>query len=362
MHSIYIIAGEASGDVLGGRLMHALNNIKDSEPVIFSGIGGTTMEEAGLTSLFPMQELSLMGIFEVVPKLPKVIKRVYQTVRDIEKIQPDIVITIDAPDFNKAVVKRARKKCPHIKFVHYVAPTVWAWRKGRAKQMAKLFDGLICLFPFEPPYFEKEGLTAVCCGHPAIEAIPVINAERQNDHILIFPGSRLGEIKRIAPVFRDVYQKMKAMNPDLRAHIVAFSNLKEDIEEEFFGLNVKYIDPKDRYKAMTEAPFALAKSGTTGIELAIAKCPHIIAYKMNSITWEILIRVVKTKYAHIVNIMYNKEVVPEFIQYNCVASKIMHSILHHKSPDFGEIRLRLAGDNPEMSPSKQAAYFVKTFL
>lgn len=360
MPSIYIIAGEASGDVLGGRLISSLKELRPD--LEFHGIGGDMMQGEGIKSLFPINDLSLMGLIEIVPKLSKLIQRVYQTVNDIADKQPDIVITIDSPDFCKRVAKRARKKCPQTKFIHYVAPTVWAWREGRAKTMAKLFDGLICLFPFEPPYFQKYNLNAQFCGHPAIETIPQNNFERTNDHILIFPGSRSGEVKRMAPIFRDVYQKMKGMNPDLQARVVALPHLKEDISEEFFGLNIAYVDPQDRYLAMKEAPFALAKSGTTGLELAIAECPHIIAYKMHPVTWRLLRKLLKIKYAHIINIMEDEEIIPECIQDRCNSEDIIHAVLRYKNPDLSKIRQKLNGNNPSLKPSQQAAQYILGFL
>ena len=355
MPSIYVIAGETSGDVLGARLMQAFKQKGNHQ---FFGIGGDMMAKEGLSSLFPMQDLSIMGLVEIIPSLPRIIKHVYKTVDDIVDKQPDVVITIDSPDFCKPVVKRARKKCPNTKFIHYVAPTVWAWRAGRAKTMAKLFDGLICLFPFEPPYFEEYNLKAVFCGHPAIETIPPEQYERVNDHILIFPGSRKGEIKRMAPVFASVYKKMKQMNPSLQARIVALPHLKDDISEEFFGLDVMYVDPTDRYKAMKLAPFALAKSGTTGLELAIAECPHVIAYKMTPVTWTIVKKFVKTKYAHIVNIMEDREIIPECIQDQCNAEDIMNAVLRYDNPDLSYIRQKLAGPNSQLTPSEQAAAFI----
>lgn len=359
MPSIYIIAGEASGDVLGGRLMTALKGYGDYD---ISGIGGDKMTQAGLRSLFPMQDLSLMGLFEIVPKLQRLMKRIKQTQRDIINRQPDIVLTVDSPDFCKRVVKGVRTQCPETKFIHYVAPTVWAWREGRAKTMAQLFDGLICLFPFEPQYFKAHGLSAAFCGHPAIETISTETTERTNDHVLIFPGSRKGEVKRMAPVFRETYQKMKGMNPDLQARIVAFPHFKDMLAEEFYGLDVSFVGPADRYKAMKSAPFALAKSGTTGLELAVAECPHIIAYTMNPLTWYIVKRLVKTRFAHLVNIMEDREVIPECIQHNCNAEDIMQAVIGYNNPDLSSIREKLAGQDTGLSPSQQAARYVLSFI
>ena len=228
--------------------------------------------------------------------------------------------------------------------------------------MAELFDGLICLFPFEPPYFEKYGLKAEFCGHPAIESIQPTSANRVDDHVLIMPGSRKREVSVMAPIFSDVFKKMRQMNPDLQARIVALPHLKDIIEEEFLGLDMVYVEPEDRYKAMVQAPFALAKSGTTGVELAIAECPHIIAYKANPLTWLLLKRVVHVDYAHIVNIMEGREVIPECLQDKCTVDDIMDAVIGYKGLDLATVRERLAGANTNKNPSEQAADFIAKFI
>ncbi len=354
---IYVIAGEESGDVLGGRVMHVLRQRGVND---FHGIGGSMMQTQGLNSLFPMNDLSVMGLFEILPKLPKLIRNVHKCVDDIVDKQPDIVLTIDSPDFAKPVVKRAKKQCPNTKFIHYVAPTVWAWREGRAKTMAKLFDGLICLFPFEPPYFEKEGLRASFCGHPIIETVNADQLNRDDNHILILPGSRMGEIKRMAPVFAETFMRMKAMNPELKAVIPALPHLKDEIDEHFFGMDVDYINPETRFDAFKTAPFALATSGTVGLELAVAECPHVIAYKMNPLTYFIMKRLVKIDYAHLVNIMEGREIIPERIQNQCNSEDILNAVLSYKNPDLSAIRDTLNGEG-DGTPSDQAADFILSF-
>lgn len=357
--SIYIIAGEESGDVLGGRLMSSLHQ---KGAFLFHGIGGNAMTGQGLNSLFSMTDLSVMGIFEIVPRLPKLIERINQTVADIIEKQPDIVITIDAPDFSKRVVKKAKSHCPNTKFIHYVAPTVWAWREGRAKVMAQLYDGLICLLPFEPSYFQKEGLNASFCGHPIVETIDNTQTRRSDDHILILPGSRISEIKRMAPIFAKVFMRMKAMNPNLKAVIPVLPHLKDEIDDHFFGMDVTYIDPKTRFDAFKMAPFALATSGTVGLELAVAQCPHVIAYKMNPLTWHLLKFFVKIRMAHLVNIMEGKIVIRNAFKMNAHQSQIMNAVMHYPNPDLSAVRDKLAGAKTNSPPSIQAAEFVMSYL
>lgn len=362
MHKkIYLIAGETSGDVLGGRLMNALK--QQSNDFVFGGIGGPQMEAEGMHSLFAMNDLSVMGVFEVLPKLPLLMRRIRQTVDDIIAKQPNIVVTIDAPDFCKRVVKKAKKHCPNTKFIHYVAPTVWAWRPGRAKLMAKLFDGLICLLPFEPPHFEKFGLNTQYCGHPLVEEITDSREERVDDHILILPGSRLREIKIMGPIFADVFKRMQTMNPSLKAFIPALPHVKEEIDQHFEAFdNIYYVDPNERFQAFKKAPFALATSGTVGLELAVAECPHVIAYKTNKLTWWLLKRLIRVQYAHLVNIMNDQEMIPECLQENANTDHIMNSILSYKYPDFAKMRDQLLGADKSKKPSQQAADFIVIFL
>lgn len=358
--SVYMIAGEASGDILGGRLLAALK-AKETN-LIIRGIGGDNMQSHGLHSLFPMEELSVMGLTEVLPRIPDLLKRINQTAQDIIHHQPDIVITIDSPDFVKRVVKKTRVKCQNTKFIHYVAPSVWAWRAGRAKTMAKLYDGLICLLPFEPPYFEKEGLRSAFCGHPAIETIDAHQNERNPNRLLILPGSRLGEVSKMAPVFAETLEKLRQSNHELKASIVALLHVKPIIEDTFKDIQIDYIKPESRFAAFKTAGKALATSGTVGLELAVAGCPHVIAYQMSPLTYWIGKRMVKVDYGHLVNIMEGREVIPEYIQDNCTSDNLTRAIQNLDIPELTSIRQKLSGSNPGLLPSEQAADFVRSFL
>lgn len=358
--SVFIIAGEVSGDVLGGRLIKAFKYKRPE--LIIHGIGGHEMTGQGLKSLFPMEELSVMGLAEILPRLPSLIKRIRQTAAEIVRLQPDIVVTIDSPDFVKRVVKKARPHCPQTRFIHYVAPTVWAWREGRAKTLAKLYDGLICLLPFEPSYFEKYGLRAEFCGHPLIETIPEITKQRDPGHILILPGSRLGEVSRLAPVFAETLQKLQEDSTGLKASVIALPSVKDVIQENFRDLNVNYIEPDKRFEAFQNAGRALVASGTAGLELAVAGCPHVIAYKMNPLTYWLARRMIRVQYAHLANIMAGRDVIPEFLQNECTADNLYDAVRDLETPGFKHIRRKLAGNDPSKPPSEQAADFVLSFL
>ncbi|MCB1529852.1 MAG: lipid-A-disaccharide synthase [Rhodospirillales bacterium] len=375
---IYLIAGEASGDFLGAQLMKSL---KEARPGIrFSGIGGPLMEAEGLQSIFPYEELSLMGILEVLPNIIHILKRIKQTIENIEKINPDILVTIDAPDFSFRVVKGVRKRVgapPEI--IHYVAPTVWAWRAGRAKKIAKILDGLICLLDFEPPYFEKEGLKAVAVGHPLVEGEAfraqggpfraAHNIPQDAATIGVFFGSRKEEFKRLGCVLHDVMKNF----PQAQFIVPTLPHLERDIRAltDDMGAPVHITtDKREKWEAFAACDAAVAASGTVGLELAAAGVPHVIAYRMSALTWAIVKRVVKVRYAHLGNIMLDREVIPEFLQPLCRADLISLSLKRlltdekerQKQIDaFEKIRVKLGAHDPK-TPSEKAAEFVLSFL
>lgn len=369
---IYIIAGEASGDFLGSQLMSALQ--KKEPNTLFSGIGGECMEAQGLKSLFSMEELSLMGIVEILPNLKSLIGRINQTAADIIEKKPDIVLTIDSPDFSFRVHKKVRKAlgkdAPQL--VHYVAPTVWAWRPKRAKKVAKFLDALICLFHFEPPYFEKEGLKAIAVGHPMMEsgirdAKPLMSDDKIR--LGVFFGSRRGEVARLAPVLIEATREIIKVKPDIELIVPTLPYLKDDLTEHLKGLPVKVriiTDKDNKWAVFKSCDAAIAVSGTVGLELAAANIPHLISYNMNKFTAIIVRMIIKTRFAHLANIILDKEVVPEFIQDNCKADVIAKEALKLLSDDsvriaqqnaFEDVRQHIMGQNGEQ-PSKTAADFI----
>ncbi|MBN8521339.1 MAG: lipid-A-disaccharide synthase [Alphaproteobacteria bacterium] len=326
---IYLIAGEPSGDALGANLMRALDTRYQGR-VRFAGIGGDKMTGQGLRSLFPMSELSIMGIAEVIPKIPHMLKRISLTVQDIQEKRPDMVITIDSPDFSFRVARALKKAGSSIPRVHYVAPSVWAWRAGRAKKIADIYNGLLCFFEFEVPYFERHGLRTKAIGHPVIES-GVMAAQgfgfKQRYHIErptlgVFFGSRAGEIERLSPVLIEVMQRFR----DECAFIIpTLPHLQEHLEvlTSSFRPHVHVVsNPAEKWQAFKACDKAVAVSGTVGLELAVAGVPHVIAYRMNPLTWVILQRVSRVKHAHLVNILKGKTVIPEFLQDHCTADEI----------------------------------------
>jgi lipid-A-disaccharide synthase len=347
---IMLVAGEASGDQLGGRLMAALKAKQDH--IRFIGVGGPRMEREGLKSLFPMNEMSVMGLTEVVPHIPHLLKRISQTADYAKSEKPDVVITIDAPDFSFRVGKKLKGK--GIPLVHYVAPSVWAWREGRAKKIAGFLDHLLALLPFEPPYFEKEGLPTTFIGHSAVEERHDGDGERfraqhgltANQKLLaVLPGSRNSEVKRLLPVFRKVIDDIARKFPDARIVVPTVSKVVDTVTDEMKSWPLDPIivaTDQERHDAFAAADCALAASGTVSLELAIAGVPHVIAYQVNAVTGWIAKRLIKIDTVTIVNLVLGTKLIPEFLQDKCKAKKII-PVLENLMADSPERAAQIDG-------------------
>ncbi len=337
--NIYIIAGEPSGDILASRLMQALQ--KQRPDVQFAGMGGETMAALGFKSLFDISEISVMGIREVVPKLPLVMRRMKQVVADIEQRRPDVLVTVDSWGFVHQVLNRLKKAGIDIPKVHYVAPQVWAWKKGRAKTVARLTDRLMTLLPYEPPYFEKYGLRCTFVGHPVIENtanlnndIPAFKAKynipEQCTLISVLPGSRHSEISRLIPIFKQVIRQVVKTYPDLFLVIPSVAAIAGEVEVAFADLEVPHrivLGQYERYSAFQASVFALAASGTVSLELTACRVPHVITYKFGYVTNKILKHFAGTKYANLINILADKFIIPEFVLENCREPLITPKVL-----------------------------------
>ncbi|MZR30479.1 lipid-A-disaccharide synthase [Sneathiella litorea] len=332
---VFILAGEPSGDALAARLMQGL---KEKAPnVKFSGVGGPLMVAEGLESLFPMDELSVMGVFEVLPRMPLLLKRIDQTASEVKRLNPDIFISVDAPDFSFRVARKlADTSFPK---VHYVAPSVWAWRPGRAKKIAALYDHLLTLLPFEPPYFEAEGLTASFVGHSVIEtgadkgdgaAFRERHGIGDNEKLLMMlPGSRRGEVTRLLPIFRETVKHLQADIGDFSLVTPVVGRSGELVRAELAKWNITahIVDGEaEKFDAMAASDVALAASGTVALELALAKLPSVIAYRMNIVTAKIARLAVKLEHVNLINILLKREAVPECILENCTADNLTQAL------------------------------------
>ena len=333
---VYVVAGESSGDLLGASLMRALK--KHSDLLRFEGIEVAMFQE-GLQSLFPISDLSLMGIFEIIPHIPKIFKRLKQTEQDILSKCPDIIVTIDSPGFCFRLAQRLhRHSFSHIPLIHYTAPTVWAWRPKRAKKIAKIFDHLLALFPHEPPYFLKEGLATTFVGHSLVEMdiTPKRGLGFRQRHdlddkdilVCLLPGSRRSEVDRLLPIFIDVLKQLKFYHPNLQVVMPVVPHLKAYLSQfiKFNDLPILMITNSDeKIAAMAASNVALAAS--VALELALTETPSVIAYKANLLTIFIIRRLIVTPYVCLTNILLGRLVVPELLQENCTPQEILKALL-----------------------------------
>ena len=319
---VFIVAGELSGDLLGEGLIIELKKMTNDIEIF--GVGGSKMIAQGLKPIFNIKFLSIMGIFEVILKIPKVIKLLNLAKSKIIEINPDIVITIDAPGFNFRLQKSI--KSLGIKQIHYVAPSVWAWKSYRAKKITKFLDHLLVLFPFEKKFFIKEGLSTTFVGHP-IAFDDYYNNNQYflekslNDNalkkIVILPGSRISEIKKLMPVFIKAAELLNKNYKEIKFYIVTLTEYKTIIMEYFKDTNLNFYitsSHDERYNIYGKADFALCASGTVTMELAKASTAMLVVYKLHFITWFILKAMVKVKTATIINIILKENVIPELFQ------------------------------------------------
>ena len=336
---VYLIAGEPSGDILASRLMKAIR--KKHPETQFFGIGGETMKAEGFNTLFNIKDLSIMGVMEVIPKLPVILRHRKEVLRDIEKVQPDVIVTVDSWGFINSILKNLKKRGCNIPKVHYVAPQVWAWKKGRAKKAAQLMDHLMTLLPNEPPYFEKYGLDCTFVGHPVIENtanlptdITLLRAQAgipENARVLcVLPGSRHSEVSKLAPVFVESIKRLNKEIPNLFLLIPSVETMKEQINEYFKNIGIPYqliTGQQARYEAFCMSEFALAASGTVSLELTACGTPHIIAYTFNPLTNKLVDLLVTAKYANLINVLADRFIIPEFTLRKCNADLIVPEVL-----------------------------------
>ena len=337
---LFLLAGEASGDRLGAELMRGLRQLKPD--VRFRGIAGPEMQSEGLDSLFDMAELSVMGLAEVLPKYFALKRRLDQTVAEVLAWKPDILVTIDSPDFCLRVARAVRAAVPSIRTCHYVAPSVWAWRPGRAKKMAAYIDHVLALLPFEPPYMQAEGMACDFVGHPVAAQAAVTSkqiAQFQADFgldparrsLVVLPGSRASEIKRLLPIFCKVvaqpcfaefqliFPTLPHLEPLLRAEIDALA--QDTVLVTGAGLTAADA-AEQRLVAYGAATAALAASGTVSLELAAAGTPMVIAYDMGFISRMVIGAMLKIDTVTLVNLVSETRAVPEFIGKDCKAERI----------------------------------------
>lgn len=371
---IYLIAGEPSGDLLGGRLMAALRQRTEGR-VRFAGIGGETMSAQGLQSRVPLSELAIMGVAEVLPSARRIFRRVAETVADIIARQPVAVVTIDSSGFTWRIAQRLRRHGQTLPLIHYVAPMVWAWRAGRARRMARWYDHLMALLPFEPPYFTAVGLPCSYVGHPVVESGADCGdgAGFRRRHgiapeaplLTLLPGSRRGEAATLLPIFKEAVARLAARHKGLRVVVPTTEIVAARVAAAVETWPVPSIvlrGASEKYDAFAASDVALAASGTVALELAMANLPAVVAYRINPLTHAYVSRVVKVDYANLVNVIVKREAVPELLQYDCTPVKLaaaVDKLLEDRSESAAQIAacqeaLRVLGYGG-LSPSLRAA-------
>lgn len=374
---VFIIAGEPSGDKLGGALMTGLKALNPD--VRFDGIGGADMQAQGLVSRFPMEELSVMGIAEILPKYRALMARINETAAAVVESAPDVLITIDSPDFSLRVARRV-KAASAVRTVHYVAPTVWAWRAGRAQKMARCIDQVLALFPFEPPLMTVDGMVCDFVGHPVVAEPPATAEDAaafRAEHgvgdaplLLVLPGSRRGEVSRLASVFGQSIAPVRERYPDLKVVLPAAAPVADLVRDEVVNWPVTPIvlDPRGmsleaagvlKRAAFRAADVALAASGTVSLELAAARTPMVIAYKMNWLTFRMIRAMALIDTVTLVNLVSDTRVVPEYLGPACQPEAIGAALVQQmKDPEAQqaamEVTMQRLGEGGE-DPGLRAA-------
>jgi len=339
--NIYIVAGEPSGDILGDQLIRSLES-KFNSP-IFNGVGGERMQSNNFTSLFDMSDISIFGIFPVLRKLFFLMSKINDVVKDISQKKPDIIILIDSPDFNHRVAKKVKKYLPNVPIVCYVAPTVWAWRQGRAKKMSEYFDYLLSVIPFEVNFFEKYGLKTSYVGHPFIEKVKNINditfSEKydldKSKTIIFLPGSRKSEIERHSPVMVQAIDYLKDQNLNLNILIATGQKQLDQIRDYFKDIQI-ITDDYEKYSLFKKADFACAASGTVTLELGLTETPTIVIYKMDKLTWFFISKMVKVKFVSLVNLILGRESSKELLQDNFNKENLIDELSKLLSDEDGQ--------------------------
>ncbi len=379
--SLMLVCGEPSGDQLGGQLMAALHTLAGNN-VTITGVGGTAMAAQGLKSMFPLDDTAVMGLREVVPKIPKILARVRQARDFALTARPDAVVLIDSPDFTHRIARAVKRVNPNIATINYVAPQVWAMRAYRARAMAKYFDLVLALLPFEAPFFEVHGLKSVFVGHPVIERAARMkggNALRARLDIpgdapllALLPGSRTNEIRFILPVFRDAVRLIAGRVPGLITVLPTVPHVATRVHEATreWPTPLHIIENEsDKFAAFDAANAALAASGTVTTELALSRTPFVAAYRVGGVTYALGRWLFKLPYFTLVNLLLERKAVPEFLQSDASPENLANAVIPlltdaqaaaRQVADLEEAAHRLG--QGDQAPSLRAAQAILDFV
>ena len=376
MKKIFILTGEASGDKLASKV---IENLKRLEPNIeYLSVGGENLKKIGIRSIYDLKEITYLGFTNVILNILKIKKKINDTVKAIENFKPDILFTVDSPDFTLRVAERVKVNNPDIKTIHYVAPQVWVWREGRVKKIKKFIDHILLLFNFEKTYFEKENMSHEFVGHPLLDlsnesAIDINQILGKNKALVsIFAGSRKSEIEVLSPI---ILNFIKLMNKKYNDFTYVFHSTKEysDLIQSYIKKNdlnncEVISDNKIKNHILRKSVFAVSKSGTVSLEICNAKIPSVILYKMNIINFLIVKMLVKTKFANIINIAAKEEIIPELLQSKCKPENIFSVVSYYldnpKNMDEQIIKTQkiLKNFKTNNSSSALAANAIKKYL
>jgi lipid-A-disaccharide synthase len=381
--TLMLVAGEVSGDMLGAELMAALKDFTRGTVKIV-GVGGDAMVREGLDPLFDLSATSVMGLQEVVPKIPEVLRRIKRAAEFAAATRPDAVVLIDSPDFTHRVAKRIKKLAPDIPTINYVAPQVWATRQGRARKMAQYFDLVLALLPFEPPFFARFGLKAVFVGHPALErGKKMVGGEAFRARhgipadaplLAVLPGSRGMEVRHLVPVFAETMALLKARVPGLHTVIPVVPHVAERIRQgtEHWPVPLAIVEGEaEKFAAFDAADTALAASGTVTTELALAHTPMVVAYKVGKLTATIYRKLigVRVRYYTLINLILDRLAIPELMQEDCRPERLADAVAALLTDPAAAARqladqneaLHLMGEGADQ-PSRRAAKAILEFL
>ena len=337
MKKIFILTGEASGDKLASKVISELKKLNSN--IEYLSVGGENLEKLGIRSIYDLKEITYLGFTNVLFNIFKIKKKINDTVKAIENFKPDILFTVDSPDFTLRVAERIKIKNPEIKTIHYVAPQVWVWREGRVKKIKKFIDHILLLFKFEKSYFEKENMSHEFVGHPLLDsttesAIDINQILGKNKALIsIFAGSRKSEIDVLTPILLNFIKLMNERHNDFSFIFhttkeysdLILSHIKKNNLNNCEVIN----DTKLKNHILKKSVFAVSKSGTISLEICKAKIPSVILYKMGLINFYIIKMLVKTKFANIINIAAKKEIIPELLQSDCNPQKIFEIVCNY---------------------------------
>jgi len=376
MKKIFVLTGEPSGDKLASTVISKLK--KKYSDIDYLSVGGTHLNSLGIKSIYDLKEITYIGFTSVIFNLFKIKNKINDTVNKIIKYNPDILFSVDSPDFTLRVAKKVKKINPNIKTIHYVAPQIWAWREGRVKNFKKFLDHVLLLFNFEKKYFDKENIKNTFVGHPLLENKENVNTDLSNlinndkKIISLFAGSRFSETSILLPILLNFIKLMNEKFNDYHFVFHATDHNKKyisDVIKKIEFENVEVIsDENIKSQILCNSIFAVAKSGTVSLEICNSKVPSIIIYKMNLLNYIIVKFLVKTKYVNIINIINKKEVIPELIQNECNAKEIFRSVVYFlKNPEFmnkqiNEINDTLNEIRSKTSSSEEASSVVSSYL